>query len=104
EGGYRWLEPWVSGLVAELEEAMATTNATFADLAARSFAPTMLSTAYYPPPEGKAGGIVNAVTQLALRPSVQLSNPLQLERAITKSFSLKSDLGLQVAGTLSPEL
>lgn len=89
EGGYTLLGPWVSGLVAELEQALAWVPQSDDECE--------------PTPVAEPDPLINAIKQLAKAPSVPPKNSAQLERDVATLFASKADMGLQVAGTFLSE-
>lgn len=96
EGNYTRLEPWVGGLVAELENiAGVRGDATGAG--------PMRSGATGQQPQTR-GGLGVLIEPLLTPPSLQPANRQRLERSVEQTFAPQADVGPQLLVTLNPRL
>lgn len=96
EGNYTRLEPWVGGLVAELENiAGVRGDATGAG--------PMRSGATGQQPQA-LGGLGVLIEPLLTPPSLQPANRQRLERSAEQTFAPQADVGPQLLVTLNPRL
>lgn len=100
QGGYRLLEPWVTGLVEELEETLATATDGLAAAAALEFAPSPAQALDFAIPVP----IFPSIGRLTLAPSMPPPNKQQLRRNLDTTFQGAADTGLQILAAFQPEL
>jgi hypothetical protein len=103
EANYRWLQPWVSGLVRAIEEAMTLATDQLASAAALAFAAPAVDPFTAPQPMLDET-LVRAISGLTRPPSLPPANALQFARNVETAFAATGDIGLQVAGTFAADL
>ncbi len=100
QGGFRLLEPWVTGLVEELEETLATAADGLAAAAALEFAPSPAQAFDFAIPVP----IFPSIGRLTLAPSIPPPNKQQLRRSLDTTFQGAADTGLRILAAFQPEL
>ena len=100
QGGFRLLEPWVTGLVEELEETLATAADGLAAAAALEFAPSPAQAFDFAIPVP----IFPSIGRLTLAPSMPPPNKQQLRRSLDTTFQGAADTGLRILAAFQPEL
>ena len=100
QGGFRLLEPWVTGLVEELEETLATAADGLAAAAALEFAPSPAQAFDFAIP----GPIFPSIERLTLAPSMPPANKQQLRRSLDTTFRGAADTRLQILAAFQLEL
>ena len=109
EGEYARLEPWVGGLVSDLENVVArlSTATTTAGTTCTAGAPG------YPGDSAQlsaqailsqAVGFADLLGPLVQPPSKQPANALQLERTVAQAFAPKADVAPRILTILKPQL
>ena len=104
EGGFTRLEPWISGLLQELDQAIATATDELAGSAAREFALAGSSLRSTFKQSTVSPALTGMLTQLDLAPSIPPRSTWHLTRKPESVFGANADMGLQVIDTVRPEL